>query len=313
LQYIIKKIIILVTTLFLISLLTFATFNVVPGDPALLILGTEASPEKLQNLRVQLGTDKPLGTQYTDWLSGFVRGDFGNSIKYDQPVKDLIADRIPVTLTIALIALVIILFIGIFLGVYSAKKQNTLTDRVIGIFTMISISVPGFFLGILFIWIFGLVFKLFSPGQYVSYQEDFWGYLKVLFFPALAIAVPNIAILTKYLRSSVIGEIKSDYVRTAYGKGNKENHVLYGHVLKNAMVGVVPLIGMMVGDIFSGSIIVEQVFGLPGIGRLLISSITSRDFPLTQTLVVYIAAIVVIANFMVDIIIQIMDPRIRVQ
>jgi len=313
LRYIIKKIFILVITLFLISILTFTTFHIVPGDPALVILGTEASPEKLQNLRAQLGTDRPLQIQYISWLTGFLHGDFGTSIKYDKPVGSLLVDRIPVTMSLAIIALLIIICIGIPVGIYAAKKQNTFIDKIINLVTMISISVPKFFLGIIFIWVFGLVLKIFSPGQYISYAKDFGGFIKVLIFPALAIAIPDIAILVKYLRGSVIGELKSDYVRTAYGKGNKENGVLYGHVLKNAIVSVVPLIGMMVGEIFSGSIIVEQVFGLPGIGRLLISSITSRDFPLTQTLVIYIAIIVVITNCLVDIIIQVIDPRIRVK
>lgn len=312
-RYIIKKIFVLIITLFLISILTFSAFNIVPGDPALLILGTEASPEKLQNLRVQLGTDKPLGTQYIKWLTGFVQGDFGNSIKYDKPVGSLLADRIPVTLSLSIIALILIISIAIPLGIYAAKKKDTIIDSIINFIMMVSISIPRFFLGILFIWVFGLIFRIFSPGKYISYGEDFGGFLKIMIFPALTIAIPNLAILMKYLRTSVIGELKSDYVRTAYGKGNKENGVLYGHVLKNAIVTVVPLIGMMVGAIFSESIIVEQVFGLPGIGRLLISSITSRDFPLTETLVIFIATIVVITNFLVDIMIQIIDPRIRIR
>lgn len=311
--YIIKKVGVLILTLFLISTLTFATFNIVPGDPALLILGTEASPEKLQSMREKLGTNQPLGVQYVTWITNFVQGDFGTSIKYDKPVIDLISNRIPVTLTISIMTILIILLIGIPSGIYSAKKQNTLIDRIIQSFMMISISIPGFFLAILFIWIFGLVLHFFSPGEYISYQEDIFGFLRIIFFPAVAIAIPNIAILVKYLRTSVLGELKADYVRTAYGKGNSENRVLYRHVFKNAIVAIVPLIGMMIGDIFSGSIIVEQVFGIPGIGRLLISSITSRDFPLTQTLVIYIATIVVVTNLFVDIIIQLIDPRIRVK
>lgn len=312
-RYIIRKLIVFIITLFLISVLTFATFNIVPGDPALLILGTEASPEKLSSMRAQLGLDRPLVVRYADWLYGFARGDFGTSIKYDKAVSELIAGRIPVTMALALAAMLIILIVGIPLGIYSAKKENRLADRIISLFSVAGISIPKFFLGVLFIWIFGLTFRLFAPGQFISYKDSIAGFIKSIIFPALVIAIPNIAILVKYLRASVIGELKADYVRTAFGKGNTYNSVLYRHVLKSAIVGIVPLIGMMVGEIFSGSIIVEQVFGIPGIGRLLITSITSRDFPLIQTLVIYIAAVIVITNFLVDIIIQLIDPRIRVR
>ena len=177
---------------------------------------------------------------------------------------------------------------------------------------MTGISIPGFFLSILFMWVFGLVLHLFTPGNYVSYRDNPVGFFRFMFFPALAIAVPQIATLTKYVRTSVLGELDKDYVRTARGKGSTMHRILYGHVLRNAIVAVIPLIGMMIGSIFSGSIIVEQVFGVPGIGRLLIASVTGRDFPLTQTLVMYVAFVIVITNFIVDILIQLIDPRIRI-
>ena len=172
-------------------------------------------------------------------------------------------------------------------------------------------AIPSFFLGIIITYIFGLILKVFTPGQYVSFQTDLSGFLQFMFFPALAIAVPQIATLVKYIRASMLDELGRDYVRTAKGKGASLTSILYSHVFRNAVVSVIPLFGMIVGSIFSGSIIVEQVFGVPGIGRLLISSVTGRDFPLTQALVMYIATIIVITNFVVDILIQVIDPRIR--
>lgn len=300
-------------TLLFVSVLTFFAFNIVPGDPVSLILGTEATPERASALRIELGLDEPLPLRYIEWFGGFLKGDLGNSIKYSIPVKELLSGRLPVTFWLALLAIILIIIISIPVGVYSAKMRSTIVDKLINVVTMISLSLPNFFLGVIFIWLFGMVFKFFKPGSYVDYKTDFEGFIRYLIFPALAIALPNIAIVVKFLRTSVIGQMKSDYVRTAYSKGNSDNAVLYRHVLKNALVPVITLLGMIIAEIFSGSIIIEQVFGLPGLGRLLVSSISSRDFPLIETLVVYIAFIVVFVNFMVDIFLQIIDPRIRVK
>ena len=301
-RYLVKKIIILLITMFLISLLTFCAFHIIPGDPAQLILGTTASPEKLDALREQLGTNLPLWQQYRDWISGFVRGDFGTSIRYSMPVKSLIEGHVTVTLLLGLMVILLTLAVSIPLGVFSARKQGTLAEPVLGFFNIIGLSIPGFF---------GLVLHLFTPGAYVSYTEDMAGFLRYMIFPALAIAIPEIATLTRYVQTAVQEEMNRDYVRTARGKGAGTNRILYRHILRNAIVAVIPLIGMIVGSIFSGSIIVEQVFAVPGIGRLLISSVTGRDFPLTQTLVMYIALIIVLTNFAVDLLIQVIDPRIR--
>ena len=311
-RYLIKKIIVLILTMFVISLFTFLAFHIIPGDPARLILGTSASEAKLEALRRQLGTDLPLHSQYINWIAGFVRGDFGTSIRYSMPVKDLIGGHVTVTVLLGIMVMIMTLIVSIPLGIFAARKRGTITEQIIEAVTMTGISIPGFFLSILFMWVFGLVLHLFTPGNYVSYRDNPVGFFRFMFFPALAIAVPQIATLTKYVRTSVLGELDKDYVRTARGKGSTMHRILYGHVLRNAIVAVIPLIGMMIGSIFSGSIIVEQVFGVPGIGRLLIASVTGRDFPLTQTLVMYVAFVIVITNFIVDILIQLIDPRIRI-
>jgi peptide/nickel transport system permease protein len=312
-RYLVRRLFTLVLTLFLVSLFTFAAFNVIPGDPVSLILGTEASADRVVVLRTHLGLDQSPGQRYLSWLSLFARGDFGTSIKYSTPVRGLIAGRLPVTLFLALLSFVLTAVISIPLGVYSARKRGSIQDRAIGATMMVFLSMPNFFLGIVFVWLFGLVLKLFTPGGYVDYSTDFTRFFGYIFFPALAIALPNAAVVVKFLRGSAIGELRSDYVRTARAKGASEDRVLYGHVLKNAMIPVIALFGMIVAEIFSGSIIIEQVFSIPGIGRLLISSITSRDFPMVETLVMYISLIVVLANFAVDIVIQLVDPRIKVR
>ena len=297
--------------MFLISILTFCAFHIIPGDPAQLILGTTASPEKLDALRTQLGTNLPLGEQYRNWITGFLCGDFGTSIRYSMPVKSLIGGHVTVTLILGLMVILVTLLVSIPLGIFTAKKRGTWVEQILGFFNIMGLSVPGFFLSILLMWVFGLVLHLFTPGAYVSYTDSIPGFWQYMIFPAIAISIPEIATLTRYVQTAVLEEMDKDYVRTARGKGADTERILYRHILRNAIVAVIPLIGMIVGSIFSGSIIVEQVFAVPGIGRLLISSVTGRDFPLTQTLVMYIALIIVLTNFTVDLLIQIIDPRIR--
>ncbi|WP_026881548.1 ABC transporter permease [Clostridium akagii] len=312
-KYVVRKIITLIITLVFVSGFTFFAFNVVPGDPALVMLGTNASPQKLENLREELGLNQSLVKRYISWSGNFVKGDMGKSIRFSQPVKNLIVSRIPVTFSLALMSLLLIVAISIPLGVYSAKKEGTFIDVIISTTSQISRSIPSFFMGIILILVFGIILQLFSPGKYVDYNQDIVGFFLYLICPSLAIAIPNIATLVKFLRAGVLNEMSKDYVRTAYSKGNKENSVLYNHILKNAIITVITLMGMIISEILAGSLIIEQLFGLPGIGSLLIMSVSTRDFPLIQALVLYIAFIVIFINFLVDILYQIIDPRIRVR
>jgi ABC-type dipeptide/oligopeptide/nickel transport system permease component len=301
-------------TLFLVSLLTFAAFNVIPGDPASLILGVDGTDEQIAALRMELGLDRSLPVQYVSWLGRFLTGNLGNSIRFrGASIAGMVLERLPVTFWLASLSMLFIFLIAIPVSLFSSVKENPLLDWVVNTGTTISISFPGFFLGILFIWVFGLILKSFRPGAYIPYTEDFGAFVGYLVFPALAITIPNAAMVIKFLRGSLLQQLRSDYVRTAYSKGGSRHWVVYRHALRNAVIPAVTLLGMIVGEIFSGSIVIEQVFTIPGIGRLLIASITSRDFLLVQTLVVYIAGIVVLANTLVDIAIQMIDPRIRVK
>ena len=293
--------------------MAFAAFNLIPGDPAQLILGTQATPQTLAALHQKLGLDQSLPQRYTKWLWSLMHGDLGTSLQYSRPVSELIGSRLPVTAVLALVALLLIFTVSVPVGVLTARKRGTLLGRLLDFLTMLNISMPGFFLGILFIWVFGLLFHLFAPGGYVSWQENPAGFLRYMIFPALAVALPNIAVASKFLRSALLEERNADYVRTAVSKGCSRKAILYRHMLKNALIPFLTLAGMMVAEIFSGSILIEQVFGIPGVGRLLISSILSRDFPLLESLVVYIAFLVVLANFIADLLLQAADPRIRVK
>ena len=311
-RYFIRKLGIMVLTLFIISMVTFWLFHIVPGDPAAMILGTSASQEQLENLREELGLNRPLQEQYVEWISGSLHGDFGKSIQYRKPVAKLLKGKLSVTLTLGAMAMTLVIVFGIFLGVFTAGRKHVLSEQILNILNILGISFPGFFLSILLIWIFGLSLHWFNPGKFVSFSRDPAKFFEFMIWPAIAIAIPQICILSKYIRTAVIDEARSDYVRTARSKGSTKNRILYVHVLKNAIVSVVPLIGMIVSGIFSGSIVVEQVFGIPGIGRLLIASVSARDYPTVQTLVMYIAILILVVNFIVDILIQILDPRIRI-
>ena len=296
-----------------ISFLVFLAFSLIPGDPASAQLGTDATPERLEALREEMGFNKPLLQRYFEWLFHFLQGDFGTSYKYKTPVSDLISSKIPITVIMAIMSFIMILVCSLPIGIYSVKHHGKGIDRCITVINQVMMAVPHFFMGILLTYIFGLILKLFTPGGFVSYDTDFKGFLTYLIFPCIAIALPKIATSVKMIKSACLSEAQKDYTRTAYSKGNNTNQVLTRHVLKNAMIPVITLWGMMLADLLVGSIVIEQVFNIPGIGRILITSISYRDYPVVQAIIVLIAVVIVVTNFLVDIIYQIIDPRISVQ
>jgi len=259
-----------------------------------------------------MGLDRSFPEQYLTWFRNFLSGQLGNSARFrGASISALILERLPVTFSLASLSFIFIILIAVPVSLFSVKKKDSLLDRGVTTFTALGISIPGFFLGVLFIWIFGIVFRLFVPGAYVSREENSPGFWTYLMLPALAIALPNASLVIKFLRSAIFREFNSDYVRTARSKGGSRGIILRGHVLKNACLPAITLLGMIAGEILSGSIVIEQVFNIPGIGRLLIASISARDYPMIETLVIYFAFAVILANTLVDIAIQIIDPRIR--
>lgn len=312
----IKKIITLIMTLFLVSVAAFLAFQIIPGDVVTSILGTEATPEREEQLREELGLNDPPVERYFKWAGGVLRGDFGRSYQYSKnmnemmPVAELIGDKLPVTLWLAGLSMGLIILVSIPLGVLWAKSANRFLDAALGVITQATMAIPSFFLGILVTFLFGIVLKWFVPGGYISYRESLSGFLGYLLFPALSIALPKIAMTARFLRNSMLTQMQADYVRTAYSKGCTRKRVMYGHVLRNALMPVVTFLGMIIAEIVAGSIVVEQVFGLPGIGRLLISSINNRDFPVVEILILYITFVVIFVYFLVDILYRVIDPRI---
>lgn len=308
-----KKVITMFLTLFAVTLFVFLAFHLISGDPALSMLGTEATPERVEALREEMGLNDPVLVQYGRWALGFLTGDMGTSYSYKMPVSEMVADKIPVTVTLTIMAFLMMVIIAIPLGIYTAKHAGGVMDRTIYMINQVIMSFPPFFAGILITLVFGRILKLFTPGGYISYEKDFFGFVGYLVFPAFAIALPKAAMAVKLLRSSVISESKLDYVRTAYSRGNNTKAVLYKHVLKNALIPVITFLGMALADMIAGSIIIEQVFSIPGLGRILLTSISNRDYPVVMAVIVCIAMLVLVVNMIVDIIYGIVDPRISVE
>lgn len=312
-KYIAKKAAAMLVTLFVISLLAFLAFEVIPGDPTTKMLGTDWTPERAAALRAELGLTSPLPLRYLRWLGGFFGGDLGTSYSYGQPVRELLAGKIGITAALSAMAFLMVIVISIPLGLFVSGRAGGVLDRIVTAVNQIVMSIPPFFIGIVFTSVFGLALRLFVTGSFVSPSEDFAGFLGYLIFPALAIALPRSAMTVRLLRSSILNELGQDYVRTAYSRGNDRKTVLRRHVLRNSMLPVVTFLAVTLADIVAGSIIIEQVFNIPGLGRMLLLSIANRDHPVVLAIVMMISALVIFVNFLADAAYQLIDPRIRLK
>ncbi|MCT4620115.1 MAG: ABC transporter permease [Marinisporobacter sp.] len=312
-NYLIRRGLTLTITLLLISIFTFVLFQIIPGDPAMAILGMDAESGQIEALRSQMGLDLPVTVRYIKWMGNVLKGDLGQSIHFAMPVKELIGSRLPVTLSLAIMAIGIATIVAIPLGILSARANGKCVEYIISICTQLGMAIPSFWLGIILIYLFGLQLHWFSPGGYVPWSESIRDGFLSLILPASAIAIPTIAVLVRYLKTSLLEQLKLDYVRTAYSKGLKEKAIIYKHVLKNALIPVITIMGMIITSVLGGSLVIEQVFSLPGLGRLLISSIQYRDFLLIQGMVMYIAIAVIIVNFLIDLLYKVLDPRIQMK
>jgi peptide/nickel transport system permease protein len=311
--YLFKRSIALIATLLLVSIAIFVVMAVIPGDPAQIILGINATPETLNNLREQLGLNRPLIVQYLDWIGSMMQGDLGRSLTYDVPISRLFADRLLVTLPLSLMAILFALTISIPLGIYAATHQNRVGDYGAMIFSQIGLAVPAFWAGILLILLFSVKLGWMSAGGFVWWGEDPWGAVRSLLMPAFALGLIRAAVLTRLTRSSMIEVLREDYVRTARAKGIPPRLVVYKHALFNAVIPVLTIVGMQMGQLLTGAIIIENVFYLPGLGRLLFQAIGQRDLPVVREGVLLIACLIILINFVVDILYAWFDPRIRLE
>jgi ABC-type dipeptide/oligopeptide/nickel transport system permease component len=304
-RYFSQRILFMLPALWLIVTMVFLLAHIVPGDPVQQMLGEGARAEDLQQLRHQLGLDQPLPAQYRHYLAGVLRGDLGQSFRFQQPVAHVILDHYPATLELAFFALLVCAGIGIPAGLLAAQKRASGVDHAVGVFTLFGLSIPNFALGPLLILIFSVLLGWFP----VSGR----GGLAHLILPAVTLGAALAAILTRMVRTSVIEELSSDYVRTARAKGLAEAAVLFRHAFRNALIPVLTILGLQFGTLLAGTIVTETIFSWPGIGRLAVQAIEARDYPLLQGCILLIAVSYVVVNLLTDFVYAVVDPRVRLQ
>lgn len=311
LRFLLRRLISSIPILFGVTVLVFGLVHLIPGDPVLAMLGSEANPEAVQALREELGLDRPVYVQYVDWLWNAIQGDLGQSVRTREDVAGLIWQRLPATGELALAAVTISLVVAIPAGIVSAVRRNGVTDLGLNLLTLLGISMPNFWLGILLILFFALKLDLLPPGGYVSFMESPGQNLRYLIMPAVTLGVALMAVITRMTRSSIIACLNDDYVRTARAKGLVERRVITGHVLKNAMMPVTTVIGLQLGTLLSGAVITETIFLWPGIGKFAVDAIFARDFPIIQGIVLLSAVVFIFVNLVVDVMYTFLDPRVR--
>jgi peptide/nickel transport system permease protein len=301
-----------IITLFIVSLITFFMLQLVPGgDPARAMLGLDATQQEVDTLRQQMWLDRPVIVQYAHWVGGIVRGDMGTSIKYNEQVNTLIGKRLPVTIHISALALIFAALLGITAGIVSAVYRGSLLDQVISVLANMGMAIPVFWLGILGIYFFGLALGWLPVQGYTSPFEDFMRGTKQLILPVFCMSLTSLAVLTRQTRSAMLEVIRQDYVRTAFAKGLTQRIVIIRHALKNAFIPIITLLGFSLPALIAGSVLIETVFNIPGMGRLLVTAVLNKDYMIVQAGVVIIGALIVVANLFVDISYGWIDPRIR--
>ena len=312
--YILRRLLQLLPVLLIASTGIWAMIYAVPGSPVAAMVGENATPEQIQAVTVRLGLDRPVHVQYAAWLGSALHGDFGLSIQNREPVLNLIGQRIPATLQLGLAATLVGLLLGIPVAVLSALKPGSLLDRGLSAWSALALGVPTFWLGILLILLFAVQLHwLPSASAYVSVFESPWDAIRNLLLPALTLGVYVSGIFARFLRASLLGELKADYVRTARSKGLPERDVIGRHVMRNALLPFVTIVGLMMATFIGGTVVTEAVFTYPGLGRLLIQAISTRDYPLIQGCILFILLVFVFINLAVDVLYAYIDPRIDLE
>jgi peptide/nickel transport system permease protein len=316
LTFLLKRLASFAATLAAASLIVFAVLELLPGNAAEVMLGDTATPESLAALEAKLGLDRPAATRYLDWVGGLLQGQSAQSYAYDTPTFELIGERLAVSLPLALMAMALTVVLALAAGLYAASHHRRAGDTGVMLLSQLGLSIPNFWLAILLILLFAVQLQWVSAGGFAGWSEDdgggLWPGLRSLLLPAVALAAVQAAILARVTRSSVLEALREDYVRTARAKGLSRRQVLWRHVLRNAMIPVLTIMGLQFANLVTGAIVVENVFVLPGVGRLVFQAIANRDLVLVRDVVLLLAAVVVLVNFVVDVLYAVIDPRLRV-
>jgi len=311
-NYILKRVLALFPIMFIVGLFVFFIIHLIPGNPAAMMLGPEATPEEIDAFSRSMGLDRPIPIQFAEWISNVVRGDFGTSLFFQgQPVTRIVLEHFKVTLVLTTLGITLAIFLGIITGVIAAVNHNSIFDRIIMVITSAGVSIPNFWLGLMLVLFFSVQLSLLPPAGYKPLNVGLGESLKYLILPAITLAFGQISVIARMTRSNMLEVLKSDYVRTARAKGLSELLVNYKHALKNVLIPIVTIIGLSFANLMGGAVVTEQIFNIPGVGRLLIKSVFTRDYPVIEGIVIYIAAMWVIINLVTDVLYVIIDPRIK--
>ncbi|NLN16791.1 MAG: ABC transporter permease [Firmicutes bacterium] len=309
--YIIRRVLSLIPVLVLVAVVSFLLIHIIPGDPAAVMLGTDATPQEIEKLREDLGLNEPLHVQFYRWISRVLRGDLGDSFFMGRPVAVALMERLPATILLAVAALFFAILIGMPAGIIAAVKQGSVIDQLVMVIALIGVSLPSFWIGLNLILVFSVNLRWLPSGGYVPLTENFIDGLRCLLMPAFALGFMQAALIARMTRSSMLEVLRQDYIRTARSKGLSEQVVVGLHALKNAMIPILTVIGTAFGVLLGGAVIVETVFAYPGIGRLVVSAVQRRDYPVIQGALLLISAIYVLVNLLVDVLYTLIDPRIK--
>ena len=313
--FVLRRLLSFVLTLLATSAVVFAVLELLPGNAAQVILGETATPEAIAAMEDKLGLNQPAATRYLSWIGGMLQGKTGLSISYDTPTAQLMAERMQVTLPLAVMAMVLTVALALALGIYAASQQNKAGDVGVMTLSQLGLALPNFWLAILLILLFAVHLEWVSAGGFPGWSEDDGGGvgegIKALLLPAMALAAVQTAILTRVTRSAVLDTLREDFVRTARAKGLSRRQVLWGHVLRNAMIPVLTVMGLQFGNLITSAIVIENVFVLPGIGRLIFQAIANRDLIVVRDVVMLLSALVILINFLIDVLYAWIDPRLK--
>ena len=312
-RYILTRLVSLVISLIVASVVIFSLIEIIPGDPAAFMLGINAEEDTIAALRAELGLDASPATRYLEWVGGMMTGDFGTSYTYRTPVTEMIGERLWISLPLALIALALSTLIAFPVGILAASKRGSMTDTVIMGFTQLGVAIPNFWFAMLMVLVFAINLRWFSAGGFPGWDEGLFAGLKALTLPAISLALPQASILARVMRSALVDTLDEDFMRTARAKGLTRRQAIWKHALRNAMIPVLTIIGLQFSFLLAGAIIIENVFFLPGLGRLIFQAISQRDLIVVESVVMLLVFAVIVVNFAVDIAYALVDPRLRRQ
>ncbi len=312
-RFFLRRLILAIPVLLFVSIIVFTIVAAIPGDPARILLGEDVSKEALENLREELGLDRPIYVRYLIWLRHVVQGDLGRSVRDHRPVRDTLLLKLPATIELAVVALIVAWIIAIPAGALAAWKQRTTVDYTATTLALAGVSIPNFWLGIMLIYLLAVNYHVFPPSGYVEPWINLRRNISLMVMPAIVLGTALAALVMRQLRSSMIEVLSADYVRTAHAKGLADAVIIVKHAMKNALIPVVTVMGLQFSGLLGGAVITETIFAIPGVGRLAVDSILTRDYPMVQGVVLFVAVVVVATNLAVDVVYGLLDPRIRLE